>query len=168
MRSFILLFLVLLAMLLQATFFSFLQVAGVKPDLILLLVVFNGFLRGSREGAFLGFLGGLMLDIFSGSYIGLHALVKMSVGYLAGLAESRFYKESVVIATLITFVLGIFGQLATYLLLFYLDIQVPPFYAFFQVVVPTAIYSALLVPLTYWKFYRSNERGWLKEWERTV
>ncbi len=165
MRSIVLMFLILLAMLLQATVFTFLQVAGVKPDLILLLVVFNGFLRGPREGAFLGFLGGLTLDIFTGSYIGLNALVKMSAGYLAGLAEQRFYKESVIMVTFVTFFAGIIGQLLNYLLFFYLRIQVPPFFAFFEVIIPTAIYTALLVPLTYWKFYRSNENGWLRERE---
>ncbi|MDO7786256.1 rod shape-determining protein MreD [Desulforamulus aquiferis] len=162
MRSFVLIGLILLAMLMQATVFSFLQVAGVKPDLILMLVVFNGFLRGSKEGAFLGFLGGLAQDIFSGSYIGLNALTKMAAGYLAGLAEARFYNESVVIVSLMTFVTSVISHGANYILLYYLDIQVPAFFAILQVIIPTSIYTALLVPLTYWKFFRSNERGWLR------
>jgi len=148
-------------MLLQSTIFTFLQVAGVKPDLILILVVFNGFLRGSREGAFLGFLAGLTQDIFIGNYIGLNALTKMLAGYLAGLAEARFYKESVVIVSMITFVVSILSQFVYYVLLFYLYIQVPPFFAVSQVIIPTATYTTLLVPLTFWKFYRANEKGWL-------
>lgn len=165
MRSIIFLLLILLAMLLQSTFFSFLQVAGVKPDLILMLVVFNGFLRGSREGAFLGFSAGLLQDVFTGNYIGINAITKMLAGYLVGLAEARFYKESVIIVSLVTFVVGIINQLAYYALLFYLDILVPPYFAIGAVVLPSAIYTALLVPLTYWKFYNSNQKGWLRERE---
>ncbi|SHK60975.1 rod shape-determining protein MreD [Desulforamulus aeronauticus] len=165
MRTIIFLLLIILAMLLQSTFFSFLQVAGVKPDLILMLVVFNGFLRGSREGAFLGFLAGLLQDVFTGNYIGINAITKMLAGYLVGLAEARFYKESVVIVSLVTFFAAILNQLAYYILLFYLDILVSPSSAIVGVVLPSAIYTTLLVPLTYWKFYSSNQKGWLRERE---
>ncbi|SHE52990.1 rod shape-determining protein MreD [Desulforamulus putei DSM 12395] len=165
MRSIVFLLLIIIALLLQSTIFTFLQVAGVKPDLILMLVVFNGFLRGSREGAFLGFLAGLAQDIFSGSYIGLNALTKMLAGYLVGLAEARFYKESVIIVSLVTFMVGILNQLACYVLLFYLNIEVAPFFALGQVIMPSAIYTGLMVPLTYWKFYSSYEKGWLRERE---
>ncbi|PHJ36766.1 rod shape-determining protein MreD, partial [Desulforamulus profundi] len=108
---------------------------------------------------------GLAQDIFTGNYIGLNALTKMMAGYLVGLAEARFYKESVIIVTLVTFMVGIANQLAYYMLLFYLDIEVAPSFALAQVVLPSAIYTALLVPLTYWKFYSSNEDGWLRERE---
>lgn len=165
MRSIIFLLIVIVAILLQATVFNFLQVAGVKPDLVLMLVVFNGFLRGSREGAFLGFLAGLILDIFTGGYIGMNALSLMLVGYLVGLAEARFYKESVIIISLVTFMVGMINQLVLYVLLFYLNIGVSPIYALPQVVLPSAIYTTLLVPLTFWKFYSSNEQGWLRERE---
>ncbi|AEF93594.1 rod shape-determining protein MreD [Desulfotomaculum nigrificans CO-1-SRB] len=162
MRSLVLLALVVLALLLQSTVFAIFQVAGVKPDLILMLVVFNGFLQGSREGAFLGFLAGLLQDFFTGSYIGLNALTKMLAGYLVGLAEGRLYKESVVLAAIMTFLASIVSQFAYYILLFYLGIQVPPLIAVLQVIIPTAIYTSLLVPLAYWKFMRSNEKGWLR------
>lgn len=162
MRSLVLLALVALTLLLQTTVFAFFQVAGVKPDLILMLVVFNGFLQGSREGAFLGFLAGLMQDAFTGSYIGLNALTKMLAGYLVGLAEGRLYKESAILAAVMTFLASVVSQLVYYVLLFYLQVLVSPQGAFFQVIIPTAIYTTLLVPLTYWKFLRSNENGWLR------
>nr|WP_238442627.1 rod shape-determining protein MreD [Desulforamulus reducens] len=150
---------------LQSTVFTFLQVAGIKPDLVLMFVVFNGFLRGSREGAFLGFLAGLAQDIFTGSYIGLNALTKMLAGYLVGLAETRFYKESVIIVSMVTFVVGVVNQVILYLLLFYLNVEISPYYAFGQVIIPSAIYTGLLVPLSYWEFYSSNEKGWLRQRE---
>lgn len=165
MRSIVFLILVLVAIILQSTLFNFLQVAGVKPDLVLLLVVFNSFLRGSREGAFLGFLAGLFLDIFTGNYIGMNALSKMLIGYLVGLAEARFYKESVIIVSLVTFMVGILNFLVVYALMFYVNIAVSPYYALPQVILPAAVYTTLLVPLTYWKFYSSNEKGWLRERE---
>ncbi|GAB6179994.1 rod shape-determining protein MreD [Desulfotomaculum defluvii] len=163
MRALVLFLLLTMALILQSTVFAFLQVAGVKPDLVLMLVVFNGFLRGSREGAFLGFLAGLAQDIFTGSYIGLNALTKMVAGYLVGLAEARFFKESVILVSMFTMLVGVVNQVIFYLLLYYLQIEVSPIYALGQVIIPSAIYTGLLVPLTYWKFYSSNEEGWLKQ-----
>lgn len=163
MRTVVLLLLVIIALLLQSTIFTFLQVAGVKPDLVLMVVAFNGFLRGSREGAFLGFLAGLAQDIFTGSYIGLNAITKMAAGYLVGLAEARFFKESAILVSLVTMSVGVVNQVIFYLLLYYLHVEVPPYYALVQVIIPSAIYTGLLVPLSYWKFYSSNEEGWLRQ-----
>lgn len=130
-----------------------------------MLVVFNGFLRGSREGAFLGFLAGLVQDIFTGNYIGLNALTKMAAGYLVGLAEAKFFKESAILVSLFTMFVGVVNQLIYYLLLYYLHVEVPPYHALVQVIIPSAIYTGLLVPLSYWKFYSSNEEGWLRQRE---
>jgi rod shape-determining protein MreD len=38
------------------TLLNFFPILGVKPDLVLIIVVYNAFLRGSREGALVGFI----------------------------------------------------------------------------------------------------------------
>lgn len=40
------------AIILQTTVLDYVDVLGIKPDLIMLIVVLNGFLLGTREGAF--------------------------------------------------------------------------------------------------------------------
>lgn len=150
------LYLILLgsALILQTTVLDFLAVKGVKPDLVMLLVVLSGFLLGSREGAFLGFAGGIIEDLFAGSYIGLNALSNMAAGYLAGIAGERLYRENTVIATGVTFFAAFAGLTVNYILLLYLDIQVPPLYALFRVVLPTAVYTAILAPFLFGRVLR--------------
>jgi len=124
----------------------------------MLLVVFYGFLLGPREGAFLGFAGGIIEDLFAGSYIGLNALSKMIGGYFAGVCGERLYKENVLVASGATFVSALAGMLANYLLLFYIKVYIPPFYALFRVVLPTALYTAVLVPFLFRRVFRSAKR----------
>ncbi|SHI97895.1 rod shape-determining protein MreD [Desulfofundulus thermosubterraneus] len=152
----------LLALLLQVTVVDLIHVKGVVPDLTFLLVVFYAFLRGQREGAFWGFVAGLMKDFITGNYFGLNALSTAVAGYLVGWSETRFYKDSSLVVMVLTFFATMVSQLIYYLLLVYLQIKIPPGVALVGVVLPSAMYNALLVPLFYRKFYRLYLKGWFK------
>lgn len=142
------------ALILQTTILDYVAVQGIKPDLVMLLVALAGFLLGTREGAFLGFVAGIIEDLFSGSYIGLNALSKMAAGYLAGVVGERFYKENIVVATGATFFSAMAGLAVNYLLLLYLDIYVNPIYALLRVALPTAFYTAALSPFIFGRIMR--------------
>lgn len=147
-------FLILASLLLQTSVLEVVAVAGVKPDLVMLIVVLNGFLLGPREGAFLGYIGGMVEDLFLGEYIGLNALSKMIAGYLAGIAGERLYKENILIASGVTFFSAFAGLLVNYLLLFYLNLHVSPYYALLRMALPTAIYTSLLAPFIFGRIFR--------------
>ncbi len=142
------------ALVLQTTILDAVAIAGVTPDLVLLLVVLNGFLLGTREGAFLGFAGGIVEDLFSGSYIGLNALSKMAAGYVAGIAGERLNRENIPVATGVTFFSALASLVVNYLLLIYINVRIPPLYALFGVALPTAVYTAVITPLFFWRFFR--------------
>ena len=77
---------VVLALVLQVSFFPHLSVAGVVPDLVLLVVVGFALARGSREAMLLGFVAGLLLDLAppADHSVGRWALSLVLVGALAG------------------------------------------------------------------------------------
>jgi rod shape-determining protein MreD len=152
----------LLALLLQVTVVDLIRIKGVVPDLIFLLVVFYAFWRGQREGAFWGFVAGLMKDFVTGNYFGLNALSTAVAGYLVGWSETRLYKDSSLVVASLTFLATLISQLVYYLLLVYLQIKISLGLALFGVILPSAVYNALLVPLFYRKFYRLYLRGWFR------
>lgn len=141
-------------LILQTTVMENFAIAGIKPDLVMLVVVLNGFLLGTKEGAFLGFAGGIIEDLFSGSYIGLNALSKMVAGYLAGAAGERLYRENIPVAAAVTFIASLAGLTVNYLLLLYLDIFISPLYAFYRIAIPGAAYTAMLAPFVFWRIFR--------------
>jgi rod shape-determining protein MreD len=75
---------VFLAALLQAVLVSALVLGGGAPDVLLLVVISVGLLRGSVPGAVAGFLGGLVIDLLTLDTLGLSSLVLTLAGFWAG------------------------------------------------------------------------------------
>jgi rod shape-determining protein MreD len=78
--------LVLVAVVLQLSVFSYLSFDGVAPNLALLLVVAAALVRGPEFAAVLGFVAGLAIDLAppADHVAGRWALALVVVGYLAG------------------------------------------------------------------------------------
>jgi rod shape-determining protein MreD len=74
---------------LQASLFSPISFAGIKPDLSLALVYIIGLLTGPAEGALAGIAVGLVQDISSAGLIGLDASTRGLVGLCAGFLGLR-------------------------------------------------------------------------------
>ena len=56
---------VLVCFLLQTSVFNFLKLAGVMPNILLILTVTIAFIRGRKAGIVIGFVCGLLIDIFA-------------------------------------------------------------------------------------------------------
>jgi len=125
MRFWWFLLLILAGFLLSSTAFSFLQVWGVKPDLVLVLVIINGFLYGPREGALWGFAGGILQDFLGAGYLGMHALTGMAAGWLAAVAGTRFYRDNAGVLLISAFLVSLAAGVLNYLLLLFLSFFVP-------------------------------------------
>ena len=85
----------LAAYLLQTAVFPALEIAGVKPNFMLIVTASFGFMRGSREGMLAGFVSGLMIDIQYGDMIGFYALIYLIAGYLNGIFEQIYFDEDI-------------------------------------------------------------------------
>ena len=66
---------VTISYLLQVTLFEALSFASISPNLLIIVVSEFGFMRGKKEGLFVGFFCGLLLDLFGGSVRGFYALL---------------------------------------------------------------------------------------------
>jgi rod shape-determining protein MreD len=81
---------VVVAMLLQLSFFSQVEVLQTSPDILPAVAVSLGLLGGSLAGAVSGFTIGLLLGCLIGEALGASSMVLLSVGYLAGVYRERF------------------------------------------------------------------------------
>ena len=70
---------IIVAYLLQTTLFKAISIAGIVPNILIILTSAFGFMRGKNEGMLIGFISGLLVDIFFGSILGFYALVYMFI-----------------------------------------------------------------------------------------
>jgi rod shape-determining protein MreD len=75
---------IVISVVLQLSFFSYLSFFGTTPDIIPLVVIVLGLLGGALVGAVCGFAIGLLLDSALLATLGASSLVLLAVGYLAG------------------------------------------------------------------------------------
>jgi rod shape-determining protein MreD len=131
-----------------------------------MLTISWALLRGTREGATWGFIGGLALDLVSASPLGLCALLVTLTGFLAALGQIRIYRANILIPPLTMFLATAGYNLA--LLLAYQAMGRSTFWpqAITQIVLPTALFNTILMPLVYlpltWIHHRlsPSQLGW--------
>ncbi|CAB5010642.1 unannotated protein [freshwater metagenome] len=98
------------AVVLQLSLLSRLNLPGATPDLVLVVVMACGFVRGPVVGTVAGFAGGVLLDLAPPSlgYFGLTALLLAVAGYAAGVVDER--SGGVVAIALVTVVCAALGS----------------------------------------------------------
>lgn len=163
MRFVLMAFFFVVSLVLESTLFNHLTVAGVKPDLILVLVVLYAMLHGSREGAIVGLMGGLMQDLMLGRFIGLNFLAKLLTGLIFGVLEYKIYKESILIAAVALIFGTLFHESLIWILGLFAGFSRNYITVFKDIIFPAVVYNSCLAPFIYGRFYRSSQKGLLKK-----
>lgn len=74
-------FTILICFLLQSTVISRIAIGSITPNLILILCISMGLMRGRKSGMWTGFFCGFLVDMFYGSVFGFYALIYMYIGF---------------------------------------------------------------------------------------
>lgn len=82
---------------LQSNFFSWFNIAGIMPNLFIILTLFIGLYGGEFLGVFLGTAFGFFLDSVIESNIGPNMLMLAIIGLIAGIFSRTFSKENILI-----------------------------------------------------------------------
>ena len=136
--------LILVCYLLQCTVFSSLELAGIKPNLMIILISSIGFMRGSKEGMFVGFFSGLLIDIQFGTIIGMYALIYLLIGYVNGMFMQMYYDEDIKLPLFLIAASEFVFGLIVYFLMFMLRSE---FYFWFylnHIIIPELIYTIVI------------------------
>jgi len=152
---------VLVSLLIQShPSFDVLRIAGIKPDLIFIIVVYVGYSFGSITGQVTGFIGGLFHDSISHSPFGFLALPKLAVGFMVGMIGRSVLKSNIPTVILLLFVSTLVKGIIT-LFLSYIFTQ-GDLSSIIHIIIPESFYNALLAPPLFFLFdkiyYRELER----------
>ncbi|MDR2811988.1 MAG: rod shape-determining protein MreD [Endomicrobium sp.] len=79
---------------LQFFFGKYINIYGVFPNFILILIVYLGLTKGVVSAEIAGFLFGLTWDVFSTDIFGMRTVIFTIIGYLTGIMNRHFDKDS--------------------------------------------------------------------------
>jgi rod shape-determining protein MreD len=140
---------ILVAALLQVGFAPYISIAGVVPNVLLIVVVTLALVEGPSEGAWAGFVAGMLFDLLGYGPVGPMALVLTAIGYMAGLLHENMFAESWLLPLTVLAIASLASALAYGLVLNMLGAGGPLFPTFFTKMIPEALYDTILALLVY-------------------
>lgn len=135
---------VFVAALLQAVVVSSFVLGGGAPDLLLVVVVSLGLLRGSIPGAFLGFAGGLVVDLLTLETLGITSLVLTLAGFWAGRYGETTGRDRRVAPLVAVGVITVLAGLFAFVLHYMLGDEVDARHALLTALAPTLLANLVL------------------------
>ncbi len=157
MKSKCVLFLtIVVCFLLQCTVIDFISIGSIAPNLILILCVSMGLMRGRKSGLWVGFFSGLFIDMFYGSIFGFYALIYMYVGFISGYAHRIYYDDDIKIPMILVAITDLLYNLAVYGLQFLLRGRLGLGTYLYRIIIPEVFYTVFLTLIVYKAFYYIN------------
>lgn len=151
-RSLIMFLLIIINFVISTTLLKDLSISNVSANILLIMTVSFGLIRGKKEGAIIGVAIGLLHDIFFGNNIGFYALLYMYTGFFAGNFNRTFYRDSIMIPLGIIVVADFIFNFVIYILSYLLRGRVNFEHYFFNVILPEMLLTALFFLVLY-RFY---------------
>lgn len=141
-------FLILFAAI-QTTWIHAIELFNVVPNIFLVYIIVVSCFCGKIEGAVIGFVFGLLLDMLSGEVWGLYALFGMILGFsVANFCEKLFGQKNMVLTLILSFVCTCFLEFVYYLICYTSAENMSLKYAFLWVILPESIYNTIIaVPI---------------------
>lgn len=148
----------LICYLLQATLLGYVEIYGIKPNLIIITTISYALIRGKEEGAAYGAFAGLLLDILGGKTVGVFAIMGMYLGLSVGWLHSRFYKENYVLPALLTAGGTFIYNFIYYFFGYFISGRDQVIWFLGNNIIPEAIYNGLLSIIIYFIILYINKK----------
>ena len=149
---------VVVCFLLQCTVMDLISIGSVTPNLMLVLCVSMGLMRGRKSGLWVGFFSGLLVDLFFSSIFGFYALIYMYIGYLSGYAHRIYYDDDVKVPMFLVAAADLLYNMAVYGLQFLLRGRLGLRTYFCRIIIPEMFYTVFITLIVYRLFHYINYR----------
>jgi rod shape-determining protein MreD len=136
---------------LQTTIVPVIEIAGIKPDLLLVALFFLSIRFGQMTAVWVGFFLGLSQDLFTPSILGQNALAKAVAAFLAGFFNERVMRLDIVFRMVLMLVVFAVNDLLLDIIQFVKTGGGRVFLELVTVTIPRALYSMLFALVPYLK-----------------
>lgn len=148
--------------LLQANFFSWFHIAGIMPNLFVIIILFIGLFANKTMGTIYGLIVGLLLDFIIGTKIGINTIGLGLIGFLAAVFDKNFSKDSRMTITVMVVVATAIFELLSYILNYVLVSINIEIINFVKILLIEIIYNLMITIIVYpliqkFGYYIENE-----------
>ncbi len=140
---------IIVCFLLQSTVFQALSIAGVVPNLLLIVTVAAGYMHGRINGIYVGLACGLLVDICYGDIIGLFGLMYMCIGYINGYAHKIYFRDDYTMPIILVSISDLLYGFFYYVFLFLLRNRLNFFFYLKRIILPELIYTVVVSIVLY-------------------
>ncbi len=140
---------ILLFYLLQTSVFPYFALAGVVPDLLMILTVSVAFTRGRIQGMLTGLAAGLLMDFCFSSIVGFYGILYLVTGYLAGFSHKIYDRNDYTLPLILVGVSELIYNLLYFVVFYMLQGRLNFGYYMYRFTVPRVIYTVLLSIIIY-------------------
>ncbi len=150
--------LIFVCCILQSTVCGMIAIASIKPNLLIILIVSFGLMRGKRDGMMIGFFCGLLADLLFEQTLGFNALLYTWVGYFSGYFYRIFYDDDIKTPLFLISASDLAYGIVQYGFRFLLRGRIDFFYYLGRVILPEVFYTLILTIVIYRILYFINRK----------
>ncbi len=134
---------------LQSTVLRFVEIAGVSPDLILIVLIFLANKNGTMTGQVSGFVGGLVVDSMGLAPLGFYALIYTLIGALFGMTRGKMFVDPIFIPVILAVVAMILKGLIALIIATLFSIEAVQGRLFSSSYLIEIVYTGLIGPVMF-------------------
>ena len=135
--------------LLQVNFFSWFNLAGIKPNLFVILVLVIGLFSGQGIGTTFGIFFGVSLDFFIGKSIGIAGIMLGIVGFIGGYLDKNFSKDSRITMIMMITLTTIIYEVGVYLFNYFIHAASIKLIDFSKIIFIELVFNMLITIILY-------------------
>lgn len=148
-RNIIIFFVILIGFVLQTTLFQALSFGGISPNILIIITASYGFMFDRKCGMVVGFICGLLMDVFYGSVLGFYALVYLYIGAANGTFHSIFFQDDIKLPLALILVSDFVYTFICYVLLFLLRGRFHFTFYLKNIMIPEIVYTIFVTVFLY-------------------
>lgn len=134
---------------LQLNFFSWFKIAGVMPNLFVILVFYIGLFSGRGMGLTYGIIFGIVLDLLIGENVGMTAIMLGIIGIIGGVLDKNFSKDSRITIMLMVIVNTIIYEVGMYILRYAILDSSIEIISFLKILIAEVVFNILITIILY-------------------
>lgn len=147
---------------LQANFFSWFTIFGIKPNLFIIYILFIGLFGNRGMGIIYGSITGILLDLLFEEKIGVNLIALSLIGIIATIFDKNFSKDSRITIMFMVFGTTIIFEIVSYFtgyILYSVNVEV---LNFIKILLVEIVYNILITIVVYpliqkFGYYIENE-----------